>query len=211
MLCNLVLSGMVEGMKSLSWAPGKEFEVVTVSIDPSEGSDLAAAKKKNHVDALGKPEAAKGWHFLTGKESDITRVADAIGFKYRYIPATNDFSHTAAIFTISPEGKISRYLYGVGYPAKDLHLALLDAAEGKSLSIGEKLLMFCYYYDPNAKGYVLFAQRFMTGGGAMVLGTLSLLLLGLWRKEIRKKRPLENVGDVFALTGRVKGADGKEE
>ncbi len=188
MLCNLVLAGMVEGIKKMAWTPGVEFEVVTVSMDPKEGPAQALAKKKTHIEALGKPEAAAGWHFLTGKEKVISRVAKAIGFNFHYNAATDDFSHAAAIFALSPDGKICRYLYGVDYPPKDLRLALLEAKDCKALSIGEKLTLFCYHYDPNAKGYVLFAQNSMRGGGYVVLAGLILLLGLMWKREIQNRK-----------------------
>jgi len=188
MLCNLVLKGMLEGMKKLTWTPGKEFEVVTISIDPRETQALAAAKKQTHIEALGKPEAAAGWHFLTGNEKEIKRVTNAIGFKYQYLRNTNEFAHAAGIFTISPTGKISRYLYGVEFKHKDLRLALLDASAGRALSIGEKIEMFCYRYDPNAKGYVLFARNFMKGGGYVIALGLFLFLGTLWRREFKRSK-----------------------
>lgn len=187
MLCNLVLAGMVEAMKKSEWIPGKEFEVVTISIDSKEGGSQATAKKKTHIEALGRPEAASGWHFLTGTDTQIQRLADAIGFRYHYNPATDDFSHGAAIYALSPEGKICRYLYGVTYSPQDLHLALLEAKDGKALSVGEKLLLFCYHYDPSAKGYVLFAQNTIRDGGYVVLAGMLLLLGGLWRREIKRR------------------------
>ncbi|MDB5102450.1 MAG: hypothetical protein JWP91_139 [Fibrobacteres bacterium] len=187
MLCNMVLNGMLEGMKRIDWTAGKEYQVVTISIDPRETPELAAAKKKSHIEALGRPEAAPGWHFLTGDEKQIRKVADAIGFKYQYVKATNEFAHAAGVYTISPAGKISRYLYGVEFKKKDLRLALLDASEGKALSIGDKLVMFCYRYDANAKGYVLFARNFMKGGGYVVTACLALLMGGLWRKEFKRR------------------------
>jgi protein SCO1/2 len=187
MLCNLVLSGMLEGMKKLAWTPGKEYEVVTISIDPREGPELASAKKASHIEALGRPDAAPGWHFLTGKEAEIRKVADAIGFKYQYIKATNEFAHAAGVYTISPAGKISRYLYGVEFKRKDLRLALLDASEGKFLSIGDKIVLFCYRYDANAKGYVLFARNFMKGSGYVVVAGLALFMFAMWRKEFKRR------------------------
>jgi protein SCO1 len=188
MLCNLVLNGMLGGMKKLAWTPGKEYEVVTISIDARETPELAASKKQTHIEALGKPEAAPGWHFLTGDEKDIKKVADAIGFKYQYIRSNNEFAHAAGVFTISPAGKISRYLYGVEYKHKDLRLALLDASEGRALSIGEKIEMFCYRYDANAKGYVLFARNFMKGSGYVVAAGLFIFLGALWRRELKRNK-----------------------
>ncbi len=187
MLCNMVLNGMLNGMKKMAWAPGKEFEVVTISMDPKEGPAMASAKKETHIEALGIAGAENGWHFLTGKEENIKRVADVVGFKFKYMPVSKEFAHAAGVFTISPKGKISRYLYGVEYRSKDLKLALLDASEGKSISFGDKIAMFCYRYDPNVKGYVLFARNFMKGGGVVVIIGLGLLLGGLWRKEFKKR------------------------
>jgi protein SCO1 len=188
MLCNLVLNGMLGGMKKIAWTPGKEYEVVTISIDARETPELAAAKKQTHIEELGKPEAAQGWHFLTGNEKEIKRVADAIGFKYQYLRGNNEFAHAAGIFTVSPAGKISRYLYGVEFKHKDLRLALLDASEGRALSIGEKIEMFCYRYDANAKGYVLFARNFMKGSGYVVAAGLFLFLGALWRRELKRNK-----------------------
>lgn len=191
MLCNMVLNGMLGGLKKLPWTPGKEFEIVTISIDPREGPELAAAKKESHIADLGRPEAAGGWHFLTGDEDEVKKIADAVGFTYQYNRAQDDYAHAAGIFTISPQGKVSRYLYGVEYRTKEIRLALLDASEGKALSFGDKVVMFCYVYDADAKGYVLFAQNFMRGGGYLVMASLLLLLGYFWRKEIRRGRKLE--------------------
>ena len=188
MLCNLVLNGMLGGMKKINWTPGKEYEVVTLSIDARETPELAAAKKQTHVEELGRPQAAAGWHFLTGDEKEIKRMADAIGFKYQYLRNTNEFAHAAGIFTLSPAGKISRYLYGVEFKHKDLRLALLDASEGRALSIGEKIEMFCFRYDANAKGYVLFARNFMKGSGYVVAAGLLLFLGALWRRELKRTK-----------------------
>lgn len=188
MLCNLVLAGMVDGLKKLEGTPGKEFEVVTVSIDPREGPEQASAKKKTHIEALGRPEAALGWHFLTGKEAQIKKVTQALGFNYRYNIASDDYSHTAAIFTLSPQGKICRYLYGVQYPTQDLRLALLEASEGKSISLSDKLVMFCYQYDPNTKGYVLFGRTIMRVGIFSLLCLFALFLGWLWLKDFRKHK-----------------------
>jgi protein SCO1/2 len=186
----MVLNGMINGMKKMTWVPSKEFEVVTISIDANEGPELAASKKESHIKALGVPNAAAGWHFLTGNEANIRKVAKVVGFKYQYMPISKEFAHAAGVFTISPTGKISRYLYGVEYRPKDLKLALLDASEGKSISFGDKIVMFCYRYDPDAKGYVLFARNFMKGGGIVVILGLALLLGGLWRREFNRRDPV---------------------
>src|SRR5690606_9965798 len=121
-------------------------------------------------------------------DKEIRKVAEAVGFSYQYIPKTNDYAHAAGVFTISPAGNIMRYLYGVEFRQKDLRLALLDASEGRALSFGDKIVMFCYRYDADAKGYVLFARNFMKGGGILVVGCLVILLGGLWRREMKRSR-----------------------
>jgi protein SCO1 len=187
MLCNLVMSGMLKAMKDLPWVPGKEYEVVTIDIDHREGPDLASAKKANHITELNKSGAEKGWHFLTGKEEQIKRVADAVGFQYKYDAPNGQYAHAAGIFTVSPEGKVMRYLYGIEYKPLDLRLALLDASKGRSLSIGDKIMTLCYRYDADAKSYVLFANKFMRGGGFLVVLALLGFLGYFWRKEFKRK------------------------
>ena len=191
MLCNMVLKGMIGGITKLPWTPGKEYEIVTIGIDPREGPELAAAKKETHIAELGRPEAAAGWHFLTGKEDQVKKIAAAVGFTYQYNIANDDYAHAAGIFTVSPQGKMARYLYGIEYRTKEVRLALLDASEGKALSFGDKVIMFCYVYDADAKGYVLFARNFMRGGGYLVVALLTMLLAYFWRKEFKRSRKLE--------------------
>ena len=188
MLCNMVLKGMLDGMKNLTWTPGKEYEVLTISIDPRETAELAAAKKKTHVDELNMLGSEKGWHFLTGKEENIQALTKIIGFGYKYNKASDDYAHAAGIFTLTPDGKISRYLYGIDYKGRDLKLALLDASDGKSLSLGEKLVMLCYRYDADARSYVLFARNMMRGAGVLVVLFLLFFLGGFWLKEFRRKK-----------------------
>jgi len=137
---------------------------------------------------LAKPGSETGWHVLTGERKAVESLASTVGFKFNYLPDRNEFAHGAGLIFLSPEGKVSRYLYGVEFSRKDLRLALLDASEGRSLSLGDKLTMFCYRYDANAKSYVLFAQNFMKAGGVLVMGFLGFLLITLWRQEMKRKR-----------------------
>jgi len=188
MLCDLVMNGMMKAMKGISWLPGKDYQVVTIGIDPREGPDLAAAKKATYISALDKPGSEAGWHFLTGEEAQIRSVADKVGFEYKYDAKQDQYAHAAGIFTVSPEGKVMRYLYGIEFKALDLRLALLDAAKGRSLSLGDRIITFCYRYDANAKGYVLFAKNFMRGSGYVVLLAILALMGLLWKKELQRKR-----------------------
>jgi protein SCO1/2 len=188
MLCGLVQDGMVKGLKPLDWSPGKEYEILTVGMDWREGPDQALPVKNRIQPTLEKPGSEKGWHFLTGNYNSVRTLARSVGFNYNFVPDQNDFAHAAGLIFVSPDGVVSRYLYGIEYSPRDLRLALLDASEGKSLSLGDKLALFCYSYDSHTQGYVLFARNFMKIGGVVVLAFLLLLLIPLWRKELRNRR-----------------------
>jgi protein SCO1/2 len=177
MLCNLVLNGQVDVMRQIPWTPGDEYEIVTVSIDPSENWDLAKKKQAVYLSSFDRP--APGWHFLTDYQGNVQKLADQVGFYYKYDPRLGQFAHAAVMMILTPEGKVSRYLYGVKYKQRDVRLALTEASESKigKMTV-DRLMLFCYKYDPKAGSYVLFATNVMRGGGI-----LSVLILGtvLWR------------------------------
>lgn len=183
MLCGLVLNGLTKGIKALNYVPGQEFDVVSVTIDPSEDTALASKKRASILEELGKPGAEKGWSLNTATAAESKRLADAVGFGYRWDAQGKQWAHTAMIVVASPEGKISRYLYGIEFSPKDLKLGLLDAAQGKIGSTVDRLLLFCFHYDSEAKGYVLFARNFMKLGGVLTLVTLGTFLVVLWRRN----------------------------
>lgn len=183
MLCNLVFNGVSEGIKELGWVPGEKYEVVSISIDPLETFELAAAKKANYIKNLEMPEAAAGWHFLVTGSENAKTLADAIGFEYYYVEDRDEYAHAAAAYLISPEGVISRYLYGIQYTGTNLKLGLLEASEGKIGSTLDRILLYCYRYDPDAKGYVLFAQNAMRVGGVATIFLIALLVGSLYLKE----------------------------
>ncbi len=187
MLCGLQLNGLVAGLEELAWTPGQEFELVTISINPLETPALAAEKKQNYLTRYGRPSAASGWHFLTGTEDQIQRVAQAVGFRYTYDKQTGEFAHAAAIFVLTPDGRVARYLYGIEYPAKSLRLSLLEAADGKIGSPLDQLILYCHRYDPANRRYAPVAMNIMRlGGGATVVflgGALGLL----WLRDVRRK------------------------
>ena len=191
MLCNLVLNGQTEAMKELAWTAGDQFEVVTISIDPQEQFNLAQAKKKWYLEIYGRPGAASGWHFLTDYQGNVARLAEQVGFSYKWDPRQEQWAHAAAIMLLTPDGRVSRYLYGVRYKERDLRLALAEASEGKLGTVGDKLLLFCFHYDPQAKSYVPFARNLMRAGGAASVAVLGMLLTFLWRRE-RHKAPQPN-------------------
>ena len=187
MLCTFVLNGLVKSASSLPYIPGVEYQMVTISIDPTETVELAAAKKKNHVAALKKPGVEDGWDFLVGEGKNSKALAEALGFVYYYDEERNEYAHPAVSFVLTEDGTISRYLYGIEHKEQDLRLALLEASEGKIGNTLDKFILYCYHYDPSAKGYVLFAGNVMRFGGIITVLLLVGALFILWRKEVFKK------------------------
>lgn len=187
MLCTLVLNGMSEAAQKLPWDIGEKFEMVVVSIEPSETPELAQAKKENYLKGINQPNAADGWHFLTGAADQSKALADAVGFKYYWDEDQKQWAHPAVLMLVSPTGKITRYLYGIEYPERDLRLGLIEASEGKVGSTVDRIILYCYHYDPNAGGYVLFAQNVMMVGGLATVALLGLLILFLWLRERRHR------------------------
>jgi protein SCO1/2 len=169
-------------MRKLDWTPGEQYEVVTVSIDPTENYGLAREKKAAYLESFERP--APGWHFLADNEGHAKQLANEVGFGYRYDEATGQFAHAAAIFVLTPEGRVSRYLYGIQFKPLDLRLALTEASQGK-FGLSERVLLYCFHYDPEARGYVPFARNFMRLGGVMTVLILGALLLLFWRRERR--------------------------
>ena len=183
MLCTQVLNGVESGLKELPLDIGKQFEVVTISIDPTESHVLAKVKQEMYVGMYGRPGAAQGWHFLTGDEPQIKQLADAVGFRYAYDPDTKQFAHASAIMLLTPEGKISRYFYGIQYPSRDLRLGLVEASEGKIGTPVDQVLLFCYHYDPATGKYGLLISRVIQAGGALTVLILGIAMLILFRGE----------------------------
>lgn len=189
MLCSLVLDELVKGLKDVSWTVGEEFDVVSISIDPRDTPERAATKRDQIVAKYGRGPGAKGWRFLTGDERSIRSVTDVVGFKYRYDERQGQYAHPAAIYLLTPEGRIARYLYGLSFDSKDLRFGLLEASQGRSVTTVERILMFCYHYDPQGKKYAIASMNVMRAGGALTVAALGGLLAVLWRRERAKKNP----------------------
>jgi protein SCO1/2 len=153
MLCTIALNGLSAALQVLSFVPGQEFEVVTVSFDAKETPALAAAKKKAYLARYQRPGAEAGWHFLTGSDASIEALTRAAGFRYVWDEATKQFAHPAGIVVATPEGRISHYLFGVEYAPKDLRFALIEAASARIGNVADQLLLYCYRYDPQAGRY----------------------------------------------------------
>jgi len=168
-LCGLVLQGLLKSLRVLNYTPGEQFEIVTVSISPQETPELAAQKKLNFLKEYGRLDAARGWHFLTGEEEPIRRLADAVGFRYVYDPKTQQYAHAAGIMLLTPEGRVSRYFYGIEYSPRDLRMGIIDASQGKVGSPVEKVILFCFQYDPTTGKYSLAIIRVVQLGGILTV------------------------------------------
>lgn len=181
MLCTQVLNAMVTSFRVLPFEVGKEFDVVTISFDPRETPELAAAKKKVYVDYLPdrmQAGAGNGWHFLTGDAASIERITDAVGFRYHYDEATKQFAHASGIMVATPEGKLSRYFYGIDYPARDLRLGLIESSQSKIGSPVDQLLLYCYHYDPATGKYGAAVMRVTRiAGVATLLAIVAMFFL----------------------------------
>jgi protein SCO1 len=183
MLCTQVLNGLDRSLRDVPMDIGKDFNVVTVSIDPSETPKLAAAKHDLYAGIYGRPGAEQGWHFLTGEEAQIRQLANAVGFRYAYDADSKQFAHASAVLVLTPEGKVSRYFYGITYPARDMRLGLVEASEGEIGSAVDQVLLFCYHYDPVTGKYGVLISRVIKVGGLLTVVAIGILVLLLSRSE----------------------------
>ncbi len=190
MLCTLILNGLLRSLRALSFTAGKEFVVLTVSFDPREGPQLAAAKKRAYVRSYGRPEAERGWHFLTGDEDAIRRLTEAVGFRYAFDAETGQFAHASGIMVLTPQGRVARYFYGIEYAPRDLRLGLVEAAQGKIGSPVDQLLLYCYHYDPKTGRYSMLIMNVLRLAGAATVLAVGGFMLVMFRRERRKKRAI---------------------
>jgi protein SCO1/2 len=188
MLCNLLLNGVVNAMQDMDLEPGRDFDLVAVSINPLETPGLAKLKKKAYVTDYGRPGTASGWHLLTGNEENIRPLADSMGFRYRYVDDRGEYAHGAGIFILTPEGRLSRFLSGVMFDSRTLRLSLLEASEGKIGSPLDQFVLFCFHYDETSGRYAPAARRIMQAGGALTVIVVGALLLTFWLREARRRR-----------------------
>ena len=185
MLCTQVLTGMTAGLKGLKFSAGQEFEVVVVSFDPGEGPGLAAAKKAAYVDHYDREGTSHAWHFLTGRKADIDRLADTVGFTYTYDEKTDQYAHAAGLTVLTPEGRISRYFFGIDFAPRDLRLGLVEASNRAIATPVDTALLYCFHYDPSTGTYGLVAMNVVRAAGVLTILAMGLGWVLLRRRERR--------------------------
>jgi protein SCO1 len=190
MLCSEILNGLEGALKAVTLNPGKDFEVVAVSFDPADTPEIAAAKKKSYLRRYNRPDSANGWHFLTGDEANIKALTDAIGFHYKYDPATDQFAHASAIMILTPEGRLSKYFYGVEYAPRDIRLGLVEASANKIGTPVDQILLFCFHYDPASGKYGAMTMNLLRAVGAGFVLICGAFLAIAFRRESRSHKPI---------------------
>jgi protein SCO1/2 len=191
-LCPLVLDGLTQSLKTLTFAIGEQFQVVTVSIDARDTPEVARAKKNQYMQRYGRSGAAEGWHFLTGASADIGRLARSVGFRYTYDAHADQFVHAAGIMIVTPQGKLARYLYGLDYAPRQIRLGLVEAAANTIGSPIDQLLLYCYHYDPSTGAYSLVVTNVVRlAGAATVLGMGALLGILFYRERRKDATPAD--------------------
>jgi len=181
MLCGEVLSGLESALRILKFDVGREFDVLTVSFDPKETPEMAAAKKAELLKRYGRPGAAAGWHFLTGTQAAIDALTQSAGFEYEYDPQTRQFAHATAILVLTPQGRIAQYYYGVEFAPRDLRLGLVQASENKIGSVADQVLLYCYHYDPDQGKYGAIISRILKLAAAATIVLLGTFLITMFR------------------------------
>ena len=183
MLCGEALAGLSSAMRLVKFDVGNEFDVITVSFDPRETPEMAAAKKREYVKRYGRANAAAGWHFLTGQPESIDALTKTVGFQYQYDAKSNQYAHATAIMVLTPQGRISRYFYGVDFPPKDLRMGLVEASQGKIGNAVDAVLLYCYHYNPESGKYGAVVANILRLAAAATIFLLGGLIFILWRLD----------------------------
>jgi protein SCO1 len=195
MLCTQILNGVASSLKAVSLDPGRDFEIVSVSFDPKDTPEIAFPKKQMYTRRYARPNTANGWHLLSGDETNIKALTSAVGFRYKYDAATDQYAHASGIMLLTPEGRLSRYFYGVEYAPRDIRLGLVEASRNKIGNPVDQILLFCYHYDPATGKYgavVMNLVRFAGIAFALVCGGF---LIAVWRRDLRAdRRVLKGLG-----------------
>jgi protein SCO1 len=197
MLCTQILNGLASSLKAVSLDPGKDFEIVAVSFDPKDTPETAASKKQLYLRRYGRADAANGWHLLTGDAANIKALTDTVGYHYNYDAATDQFAHASGIMVLTPEGRLSRYFYGVEYAPRDVRLGLVEASRNKIGSPVDQILLFCYHYDPATGKYGAVVMNLVRFAGASFTLICGVFLFVFLRRDLHRDR-----GAILKTTGR---------
>jgi protein SCO1/2 len=179
-LCNFHLNGVVDAIKSVDWKVGKQFQYIALSFDTKETPELAQKKKASYMKMYGHPGSEGGWHFLTGDPENVKKLTEQIGFKYKWNEETKEWAHASAAVVTTPRGTISRYLHGILFDNKTFKLALVEAGEGKVGTFVDRMVWYCFHYDPHQSKYTLYAANIMKVGGALIILVMAAILLPVW-------------------------------
>lgn len=188
MLCSMILNGTLRSLRALKLTAGTDFDVIAVSFDPSETPQLAAKKKFEYTERYHRPGAEAGWHFLTGDAANIKLVTESAGFRYRRDDSNGQWAHASAIMVVTPDGRLARYFYGVEYSARDLRLALVEAAEGKLGSVVDQILLYCFHYDVTSGKYSLAVLNIMRAAGVLTVLGILIFWFAMFREHKRGKQ-----------------------
>lgn len=185
-LCNFHLNGAIDALKKMDWSAGEKFQYVVISFDPKETTDLAAQKKQTYMKLYDRPGTENGWHFLTGDAETIQKITRQVGFKYQWKEDTQEWAHASAAVVTTPKGTISRYLHGILFDEKTFKLALNEATEGKIGTFVDRMVWYCFHYDPHLSKYTLYATNLMKVGGVLIVLVLAAILLPAWIRSRRE-------------------------
>jgi protein SCO1 len=187
-LCSMTLTGLLKALRTLDFNAGREFDIITVSFDPLETPQLAAAKKASYIEGYGRDGASQGWHFLTGEQREIVRLTHAVGFGFEYDTTQEQFAHASVIMILTPEGRVSRYFFGLEFPPRDLRLGLVEAAGGKIGSVTDQVLLYCFAYDPHTGRYSLVILNVIRLFGAVTVILIVVFIFFMLRRDSLRKR-----------------------
>ena len=186
MLCSMALNGLVSSLRVLNMEPGRDFEIVTVSFDSTEGPELAAAKKAKYLEEYHRPGAASSWHFLTGEGPAIRGLTESVGFRYTWDEPTKQFAHASGLIVTTPAGELARYFFGIEYAPRDLRLGLVEASQGKLGNVVDQALLYCFRYDPESGTYAAAALNLVRAGGVVTVILIAVFILWMRRQERRR-------------------------
>jgi protein SCO1/2 len=179
-LCNFHLNGVIDAIKTMDWSPGDKFQLLAISFDPKETFETAALKRQNYIKDYNRPGTEKGFHFLTATQETIDKITQQIGFKYKWNESAKEWAHASAAVIVTPDGVISRYLHGIQFDSPTFKMALNEATNGKIGSLVDKMIWYCFKYDPQQSKYVLYAFRAMQFGAIAIVLLLAALILPVW-------------------------------